>query len=491
MRKKTISIVLSLVLLLSLCCFALFACNKEEEEEVKLLHTDGAVYADASYFQSKHNKAMILIPGLMASSLHTTKTDEYFETNTQVWGVQGFINLVSVAAPDDSTFRASALMNLLGSDENGTPHTKLRVDDMRDADAYGSFQGMSYLYDLLSPLYGEQYDIIVWQYDWRETNVGSAEQLELFINAKGWDEVMFFTHSMGGIVTANYLARSAANREKTTLFMPFGAPFLGSMDAIPNLFVDTVTTGGGFELAGAEVDLFGLLTEMMSEGTEKFTMATLARTVTPVYEMLPTDAFNASPFFSADSGTVSAQVKDADGNVTKTINYINYVGADSSILLSGRSATMAEYLSFIASFNWAKRADGTSIAAVANQTSYVSSLLIDNGSGNKVFVTELVPTEYMLGIGMETSISADINAAGEITAYKKSMLGDGTVPAYSATAGHSLNDENVHFVVGVSHGPLANDSALDGNTADVTCLKFVPNIMKKYIEKTDSELGLK
>lgn len=476
--KKKLCAVLLIVVLLSFAVAAV-ACNDDEAEgdsSVKLLHADGAVYPDASYYEAEHDKAMILIPGLMASSLHTTEANEFFDANTQVWGVQGFINLVKAASNEENPFRGTALSELIGCDENGIPNTKLRVDDMTDVDCYGAFQGMGYLYRLLSPDYGKQYDIVVWQYDWRETNVGSAEQLELFIEGNGWDEVMFFTHSMGGIVVANYLARSAANREKTELFMPFGAPFFGSMDAINNLFVNTTPGAGGFNLGGATIDIFGLLTDVMSEGENEFTLATLARTLSTVYELLPTQAYNESDHFDS---TLSGSTFNS---------YEKYVGATSSILLSGQPVTMSEFLTYLQGFSWAKKADGTSIAPVANQASYVSSLYVDDGTGKKVFVTELVPTEYMLGIGVNTSIAADINANGEITEIYKSYLGDGTVPAYSASAGHALDDEHVHYVVGIEHGPLANDEK--EIPASTTCLQYVPALMKLYIEKTDSELGL-
>lgn len=412
-------------------------------------HTEGAIY-DYTYYKSKvtSKKAMILIPGLMASSFYNPETEK------EMWGYAGFGNILSDLAfkktPEEKDEFFDFVVSTISADENNVPFFRQRVANMNDREKFASFDGMKYIYEIIQPLYGDRYDIVVWQYDWRQHNAGSAAELQKFIDYNGWEELMFFTHSMGGVVTANYLALSESNREKTKLFMPFGCPFFGSMDAITNLFTEANPSG-----------LMNMLFQAINNMFNKnFALSDAARTLASVYELLPMAANDKAWYYDESSS--------------------HYSGVASTVQLNGKYLTADELTDFIKSFDWTKRKDGSFTPVVNNLNAYRDNLWVDNGKGEKVFVTELVPTEYIVGVDVSTTVSVTLNDNGQILSKVKSMLGDGTVPAYSASAGNSLDDPNVHLVHGIEHGPLANDTAPD--TWDKTGLQYLAGILEKYIK---------
>lgn len=450
MKKSYISAI-GIILVVVFLTTCLLACTNDEEKwDGKSLqsHAKGAVY-DYTYYKEnvRHDKAMILIPGLMASSFYSAETDE------PMWSVEGFAHLVTTMlqqpTQEDKSDYFDFVINSLKCDENNIPLMKERIATMQDGEQYATFDGMKYIYDMVYPVYGDRYDVVVWQYDWRQHNMGSAEELEKFIDYNGWDEVMFFTHSMGGVVTANYLARSAENRNKTKLFMPFGCPFFGSMDAINNLFEEDNPSGM----------MNTLFSAVSTYAQRDFALVDVARTMASIYELLNSPAFDSAWYFDEDSPY--------------------YIGASGSIYSDGKYLDNAEIYDLICAFDWAKRTDGTLTPAVNNLPDYWSNLYVDDGNGNKIFVSDAVPTEYIVGIDVETTISVEINAEGKIIGKITSSYGDGTVPAYSASAGHSLDDSNVHLVYGVNHGPLANDNFQA--SAEESGLQYLMGILARYI----------
>ncbi|NLZ25754.1 MAG: hypothetical protein GX891_04765, partial [Clostridiales bacterium] len=384
-------LLLVICILLALSTAAMFtACDDKPSAP----QTKGAVYEE--FYTPTKNKAMILIPGLMASSLY--KLDD----GKPVWGVDGFLNLADEysksldsinrqypdgsdpSSPNHEEYSkkiARALQDIivkyLSCDEDGTPVTALRVANMHSSEKFGSFEGMGYLFDILFKNYRNQYDIIVWQYDWRDSNVKAASQLERFINQCGYEKVQFYTHSMGGIVVANYL-KSAANREKVELFMPFGAPFLGSMDAVSNLFSSAALDAlKDFDFLFGDVDL-----------TE------VTRSMPSIYELLPFPQYFTTP---------------------------TYDGGNSPIFIEDEAVTYERFYEYLCSLDWTKKSDGSLKPFVKGLLDYQSGFFkkasYDSASKRyyedpngqyTVHVTQLVPTEYIVGVGVPTIVNVGI-----------------------------------------------------------------------------------
>lgn len=330
--------------------------------------------------------------------------------------------------------------------------------------------------------------------------MGSAEQLELFINKMGYEKVMFFTHSMGGVVVANYLSRSLENREKVELFMPFGGPFLGSMDAITNLFPKEKT--GEFVFDYDNLTGNSLITVIMDISTGKsnigvfdfalglinnilesdFELTDLARTIPSVYQLLALPSYNQTLYFDS------------------TDSY-SYVNSDGAVSIEGKALTSDEFLTYLKGYDWTKKKNGEFMPVIDNLEAYRNNLYfsIENvpdtlkdraysADGKSVFVTELVPTEYVVGCSLDTVVACNLSENGSIKKLYYSEEGDGTVPAYSASAGRPLSSDHVYIVNGIPHGPLLDNK--NGYTVSTTGLKYVLKVLENYIENTDTELNL-
>lgn len=109
--------------------------------------------------------------------------------------------------------------------------------------------------------FGDDYDCIMFNQDWRKSPADSAAVLEEFVNNLGYDEIIFMSHSMGGPVVNSYLARSQANRDKVKLYLAFAPATLGSFDAYgamtcPKDYLGAFLTTFGFDLEGL-INQFG------------------------------------------------------------------------------------------------------------------------------------------------------------------------------------------------------------------------------------------
>lgn len=450
-----ILLILTLIAALLLITYGIFT---EKNNYLGLAdHSKGAIY-EINYYKPASKKAILLIPGLMASTLYD------LETGDALWGYSRFMKLAVdlISAGNKSVEEKQALVknaiDTFSCAENHIPLVKEKVGTMLDSDGYGSFGGMKYLNDMLKPLYGKQYDIITWQYDWRQSNTGSALELEKFVNYHGYEEVIFFTHSMGGVVVANYLARNEKNRLKTKLFVPFGCPFFGSMDAIGNLYESAIQS------SGIMADAMSILSNSFET---ELSITDLARNFASVYELLPFNSFYNAGYFQEASP--------------------DFTGKTSPIYFENEPSDYENSISNMKKFDWTKMTNGKFKPALEKLEKYTDNLYIDF-NGIKTFISDTVNTEYIVGVDLPTAVCAFIGKDGMLYETIKSDSGDGTVPSYSASAGNPLDAPNVHLVHGIAHGPLANGDDFEGNTSEKTGLKYVLGIMAKYVEKTDLEL---
>jgi len=195
-------------------------------------------------------KAIIIVPGIMGSGLGITDDDGTFNA---VWDPFGDVSIDSLMTADGD-FDVVAMLPLastiyeilagLGNDdtdifkimsldEDGVP---LR-DDLKPADFFGESEVLKYgtlgvykqMYDSLEAEYGDEYDVVVYNYDWRCSVTDAAEGLEAMIKEQRYSSVSLLAHSLGGLVVSNYAGSSAENAEKIDLFVSLGTPFYGSI----------------------------------------------------------------------------------------------------------------------------------------------------------------------------------------------------------------------------------------------------------------------
>lgn len=100
--------------------------------------------------------------------------------------------------------------------------------------------------------FGDEYDCLMFNQDFRKSPADSAAELEKFINSRGYQKVIFMSHSMGGPVVNSYLGRSQANRDKVELYLAYAPATLGSFDAFgamtcPGDYLTSFLTTFGFD----------------------------------------------------------------------------------------------------------------------------------------------------------------------------------------------------------------------------------------------------
>ncbi|MDD4839725.1 MAG: hypothetical protein PHE93_03525 [Clostridia bacterium] len=520
--KRIFALVLAVAIILASSTM-LFACNSSTTKT-------GAVYNEN--WTPEKKQAMLLIPGLMASSFYNLDEENYGE---ELWGGTGFFNLISnYFSPQldklNSDFDAlypnedfssnveyvdaknaiiqQILNGLLVCDDNGIPNKQIGISNMSSSERFASFNGMKYVYDILFPLYSDQYDIIVWQYDWRGSVDNAGDELARFIDQCGYEKVQFFTHSLGSIVVANWL-QEKNHRDMTELFVPFGGPFLGSMDAVTNLFSDTTESG--------------MIADLLSSFNLSVDLTQVTTTMPSVYQLLPFTQFFDSTGYESES-----PIKLNGENTTFEDFYNELVKLDMS---AGDNGTVKSFVEDLADYQ-----NRYFVKASYDEE---EGKYVEDENGQYVHVTWLVPTEYIVGVGKSTIKTADLSidsahktaimtsstadatefdatdsiynkyigmiVTSEMTVDEGAKVtsnsimytqlhygaGDGTVPAYSASAGLPLDADNVHLVYNISHGPLANNSDrfADYSPDDLTGLAYLKGIMKNYIEKTDLQMA--
>ena len=424
-----------------------FACKEGENPSPATRdvynHDYGALYQED--YTPQNDKAVIFIPGLMASAIYDIELEKKDGTPFCWWGYEGFGDaVISLKTGGDTAFDfyLEGYTNFLTCDADCIPVERYRIANMKDVQNFDAFGGMSYSAERFRKYFAENniegYDILCWQYDWRQSIKGAGAKLESFVNAMGYDKVMFVTHSMGGIVVAEFL-KKAENREKVELFMPFSAPFLGSQDAVTNLFSN---------LSGEE----GMMTVLL--GMLDLDLKDFARNFASVYNLLPFPEFASLPYF-------------AQGG--------------SPLTLDGEALTISDFREFVFEKDWAKGTDGKLKKILQDLDSFQSAFFIENEKGEKVHVSQLVNTHYIVGRGLDTVVGVNLSSEndGGVLSVVTNQLGDGTVPSYSACVGLPLDSANVYIVDGVAHGPIANE--LSGGQE--SGLKYIKGILDSFFAK--------
>lgn len=352
-------------------------------------------------------KAFIILPGLMGSSLCDPQYD-----NAVVWSADAAWLTAQTEA--DPAFAAQYGSGFLTYTDSGSPLKSLVPadasvlrEDGYDLDRYGYGGLTKTLTDYLKEEYKDDgYDVITWQYDWRETTQHSADLLEAFINAQGYTNVILLAHDMGGNVAARYL-RKSDNRAKVDLFMPFGSPFLGTLDMLDWLFAANESA--------ARENPYGQYAELIAALELREDLSDLPATAL----LLPYAAMSYLSAYHAD---------------------------EAPILLNDSKVTFNELYDYLCSQPFAKT-DSLALKTVyENLVEYQHRDFIQI-RGKLKHVTEFIDTVFVVGTGLRTRYSASINtASGAITGFVTDLNGDGSVWAYSATAGRSLNAANVIMI---------------------------------------------
>ena len=285
--KKLLAVMLVLVLLATLA-FVVVACDKKPTQDVEP-EDDEPTKVDMIELQDpddgvNHNKAIIYVTALFGGGLYNEKTNEavwdpfradydlyaHWEPSSDTIYKFGEILLeyaremrsAASVILNAMTYRPGTLLYDLSLDQDGNGlnpdvvpanyKPRYAKDGMRMHCYYGAIGIYQNFMLNARKTFGDEYDCVMFNQDWRKSPADSAAVLEEFINRLGYEHIIFMSHSMGGPVVNSYLARSQENRDKVKLYMAFAPATLGSFDAFgamtcPSDYLGSFLTTFGFD----------------------------------------------------------------------------------------------------------------------------------------------------------------------------------------------------------------------------------------------------
>lgn len=475
--KKFFAIVLALAII-STFVAAFAGCKKEEPK-----------------------KAMLLLHGIGEGCLYNSETDQpvfcITDFNTQEIG-----NLITGVISTDPNV---ALLDLLPVNEDGSlkDGDLIRPADMDDPTGqYVMANLMKPLYEKLVADYGDEYEVVIWQYDWRLHTDVIADKLEAYIASQGYEKIMLFTHSMGGLVASSFFKKES-NRSMTELFVPFSTPFFGAIDttylmyegliaAIPEMINQFFVPIPDNQLIKSMLSLLDLededyneegvpnpsamfegLMEKLESPAIKMLMGTigidtaeifdifkdLAKNLVSLYNLFPNEAFFDSPLYG-------------DGSC------FTYDGADKSYQEFLGIFETDPYLAAMTHME-----NDELKPTLANLTEYQESLM-PNGEQ----ISGLVNTFYVQGSGVKTLKT--VNALSDGTAsYDYFTYGDGLVSVWSGTAGLLTGDETEAELAALADKVYISDGG-DGRTGTSHLfIIFADDVLEAVGNKVDATLA--
>jgi hypothetical protein len=196
-----------------------------------------------------HQTPLILIPGIMGSPLYNDVNNNGILEDGILTGERRWVSLAVGGVPimdlelNASGEPANAATHIVVSPIRGDDQTVTIDAELQRIPLQGPFTGLvrnlqqllGYKLDQSKSAYQNE-DLFVFTYDWRKTNAAIASYLANFIDfildRTGANKVNIIAHSMGGIVTKQYLLdQAAAGSSKIDNLIFVGTPHLGSPNA--------------------------------------------------------------------------------------------------------------------------------------------------------------------------------------------------------------------------------------------------------------------
>ena len=430
--KRWIGIAIAVIVALAL---VLTACqsNKTDAAEYKL---------------KGGQKAIIILPGLLASGLYDSETqqmlwDPFAEDDLDLLIVMGaypdkeigdfiaqFDSLIpameyAVDCLNDDPDNPSILRRIM-CDEQGDPVYSTTVGVPYDNPAhqrYGALNSYRSMAQNLQALYGKEYRVEVFNYNWLADTRLAARQLADYMRENNMTESILVAHSMGGIVGNNFLAMSAENRARIDKFITLATPFYGSY-SVNDWFEDASFLK---EMAMPALQNMGL--NKFADNFENFydnVVLPLLYNMTSMYQLLP------SPELMPLSGTTAGV--QIDGQTIEADKLYDFY------------CTRA--WSTLAPTNPSAAADLPLRKQMVDWPAYRDGFYVQKGS-ERIFAADLVDTYYIAGTQVSTVQGVSYTEQGMTDIYGND--GDGTVSFLSATRGKPVDNEHVFATHGVEH----------------------------------------
>lgn len=502
MRTRRIVILLLVVCLLATSCFALAACDKDKGKDKAIIYVT-ALFAGGLYdkqtgeakwepFKTEVDAAKVMAGEIPMDELMDIFGDE----------LPDIINLVS----DALTYEQGTLLwdLTLDNDGNGYNPSVVPANDLKkymDID-YGVFGIYRSFVDNISAKYGDDYDVFVYNQDWRISPAKSAEELENYINRKGYKEVVFMSHSMGAPVVNNYLARNRQNRDKVKLYMGFAPATLGSFDALAALACTDTYVDKFLEGMNLADNVMGMIKKMVNGALggqlgDFFRNNQGLMSLVPSWQLVSSAQYDEErPAITVDGKAIAS--KDELYSLYASMRWAKYLTPKSQAERESADYDGKLYNRVLAQEGQAKDSDGYRVKDfAANLANYFDNMFIDGK-----IASEQINSYYFLGTGMSNtitgmSLTTRKDSSGNVlyddygcVLYDYQLLsggygaeeklGDGTVPYYSSIGGNTATEE---FITSLGDRLVELDSQNHGMVGVSWDLlgAYVMDLLERYI----------
>lgn len=387
---------------------------------------------------SSAKKAIYILPGYMGSNL-------YDNSNNELW-----VNTDALIEDVKKQTLPFGEESIFIQSEEGTG-SKVKVN--MDLDKYGAQDTYKKLIEELKKNCGDKYDVVFFPYNWLEDLNDSAKMLSNDINDKGYDDIVFVTHSTGALLASTYISQSKENKLRVEKAILLAGPIFGTYSSLLPIeygktddLDDMLADNGVKDWAGITYDL-----------VYKWVKAVTKNSPT-TYQLLPSDEYLKSVSAIWKGDKISADVKIVS-SMSKYYSMLNNSKNINSNLTNGNTRSH-KYLR-----------DTQLNGDIVKVLQEVDTTLIASTSGYMT-PTNVIYQENLLGKS---------NKIKEVT-YTKS--GDGTVLGISALAIRDISERspfNYQNFPGLSHGQLVTDKNV---------LKSVCNLINGIILVDESSISL-
>ncbi len=304
------------------------------------------------------------------------------------------------------------------------------------------------------------YDVVIFNYDWRLDVEHNEELFEQFLAEKKYKKIILTTHSLGGQVCNQFLAKSQANRDLVEGFIMYSPATLGATMALAYLnnawdalddYIGMVDNIGDMTDAMGLGDMSSMIDMVMNsvmnavDDLMNVQAAYFLQNLSSVIQLLP--SFKMLETYHDDFG--SWILKDEDGNDIDT--------EDKLFAYYERRPWAWKYNEETG--EWLME-NGKHVLKdkVASLREHQHSLYVEK-DGKEVLAADLVKTYYLIGAYKDTMVTYNESidagwtysledARSTVNKYTK-MEGDGIVPMYSLLCGHT--EAEIEALYGEGH----------------------------------------
>lgn len=468
MRTKRMVAACLAICLVCAACFAFAACDKNEKNDKAIIYVT-ALFGGGLYDTEKGEavwepfKTEVDAVKVMKGEMPMEDLVTHFKSE-----MTDILSLVSKAV----SYKENTLLWDLTLDNDGNSYNpNIAPANGLPKDASGKVMDISHgafgiyknFVDNIAAEYGDRYDVMVYNQDWRLSPAVSAQSLEKFIDDNGYKEVIFMSHSMGAPVVNNYLARSEQNRQKVKLYMGFAPATLGSFDALaamacPDVYVNNFL--GGMDLSSLPIDVNAIVDKVVNGKLGDFFRNNQGlMSLVPSWQLVSSDQYDEdNPAITVDGKAI--KTKEELYDLYKSMRWAKYLVPRTKQEIKD-SDDGADYARVAAQNGQPQDSDGYRLKDfAANLDDYFDGMFI-NG---KIASESIQNSYYFLGTGGAKTITnleltTQKDEEGNILYddygcvkydYKlitaggaQNKWGDGTVPYYSSIGGNTATSEYI------------------------------------------------